>query len=559
MKTSAKQLFEGRILNCLAAVGLLFLQACKPESEGSDARVEEPPAVSLVEAPLPEPAAPAVPPEPASAEQNSFDEVSAKLDTGGNLFVYLGTEQWLGRVSDEFVGLKELVVAVPGLHAVDLAEIEAFFGLTGRLLRKSGLEEISGVGMSGIALAPGQYRTKIFAHHYPGQGLGFMWRAFGREPHALTGLDLLPKETRLAGWLDLDLQLLWTALVTEVEAVGTPEVKEQFRQLSMLFKAVTGLELYPALESLGGEYGFGLMLDEERKIQVPFGSIMIDLPQPDALLAIRLKDSTLFERIAEFFAAMPNAKRTLEGGIHKLVVPPPIPFLPMLQPAMVYDGDYLLLATGPDLIERALSVKAGDRPGLRESPEFKALADAAPERGNGFSFVSKKFSGVLIDIQKRLLAGGNPEDKKMAGALENVFTRLTHARQSYAVAGNAPDGMSLTSIGNRQPAKAMVEGILFAPAGTIVAIAVPNFIKARDTAHRNHCLANLEHLDGATREWASVNGRPLTQVPHLPGILRHLKDGRLPECRTGGSYRLGATVAGPPTCTIAGHALVLEQ
>ncbi len=555
MKIPAAASFPLDLAAYLGLLGLLVGSGCRPVDESGPRPAAAPKqTVTQIEAPAPEPVPDEAPP-PASAERNSFDEVTARLDRGGNLFMYLGTEKWLGRVSDDLVELKELFAAVPGVSAEELAEVDAFFGIAGRLLRKSGLEEISGVGLSGLALAPGRYRTKIFAHHYPGQGQGFIWRLPGGDAHALRGLDLLPRETRLAGWADFDLGVLWTALATEVEAVGTPEVKAQLQQFPAMFKALTGMELYAVLDSLGGEYGFGVLLDGERPVSMPVGGRTIEMPRPDILLATRLKDQSIFDRVAELFSAMPNVRRTSEGGIHKLLIPPPFPFLPLLQPTMVYDGEYLLIGTGPDLIEQALGVKSGDRPGLRENPEFKALEAAAPEQGNGFAFVSEEFSRAVIALRQRWVATGNLEEKKMAAALEKVFSRLTHAAQTYSVLGRSAEGMLLTSIGNRQPSLALVEDLLLAPAGTIAAIAVPDFIKARESAQRNVCVENLRDIDGATREWALANGRPATDAPHLSGILRHLKDGRLPKCRAGGKYQLGATVTGPPTCSIAGHRL----
>src|SRR5436190_10342853 len=41
--------------------------------------------------------------------------------------------------------------------------------------------------------------------------------------------------------------------------------------------------------------------------------------------------------------------------------------------------------------------------------------------------------------------------------------------------------------------------------GILLAIAVPNFIKARETSRTKSCVANLKQTDAATEQWAMDN------------------------------------------------------
>ncbi|MBI4975005.1 MAG: prepilin-type N-terminal cleavage/methylation domain-containing protein, partial [Candidatus Omnitrophica bacterium] len=43
--------------------------------------------------------------------------------------------------------------------------------------------------------------------------------------------------------------------------------------------------------------------------------------------------------------------------------------------------------------------------------------------------------------------------------------------------------------------------IVVAIIGLLAAIAIPNFIKARETAEKNACIANLKQIQGATQVW----------------------------------------------------------
>jgi len=48
--------------------------------------------------------------------------------------------------------------------------------------------------------------------------------------------------------------------------------------------------------------------------------------------------------------------------------------------------------------------------------------------------------------------------------------------------------------------------IVVAIIGLLAAIAIPNFIKARETAQKNACIANLKQIQGAMQVWAIDTG-----------------------------------------------------
>jgi hypothetical protein len=86
----------------------------------------------------------------------------------------------------------------------------------------------------------------------------------------------------------------------------------------------------------------------------------------------------------------------------------------------------------------------------------------------------------------------------------------------------------------------------------MAAIAVPNFIKARETSQRNACINNLRQLDAAKQQWALEKGKTPTDVPTMNDLTPYLRS--VPHCPAGGSYTLNA-VNTPPTCSIPGHEL----
>jgi hypothetical protein len=86
--------------------------------------------------------------------------------------------------------------------------------------------------------------------------------------------------------------------------------------------------------------------------------------------------------------------------------------------------------------------------------------------------------------------------------------------------------------------------------GLLLAIAIPNFVKARSHSSKNACMANLKQIEGAKATWALEYQQPPTAVPteaDLVGPNRYIHI--MGECAQGGTYRLGA-VCEKPTCSL---------
>ena len=88
--------------------------------------------------------------------------------------------------------------------------------------------------------------------------------------------------------------------------------------------------------------------------------------------------------------------------------------------------------------------------------------------------------------------------------------------------------------------------------GVLLAIAVPNFIKARETSRTKSCIANLKQIDSAKEQWAMDNNKTSAATPaagDLYGAAAYVKTP--PVCASGGAYTIGA-VSTNPTCSTAG-------
>ncbi len=91
--------------------------------------------------------------------------------------------------------------------------------------------------------------------------------------------------------------------------------------------------------------------------------------------------------------------------------------------------------------------------------------------------------------------------------------------------------------------------------GILLAIAVPNFIKARESSRTKTCVANLKQVEAAKEQWAMENKKGATDTPvqaDLEGANGYIK--KWPTCPSGGAYNIN-DVQTAPVCSVAGHAL----
>src|SRR3954470_782214 len=230
----------------------------------------------------------AVPGTPAFAggPRTSFQEVTSQLDPGGSLFLYLSTAQWLAGLSTNISQFRQVLSALPGPGMENRDAIEKVFELASRLVKSSGIEDVSGVGVSAAPVAPGLFRNKFILHHVEGAGQGFLWTMFGRSPHALASEAMLPTNTTFAAFADLDVAQVWQVLQREMSQSGIPQAGEIARSFPQMFEKQTEIPWAALLESLGGELGLVFTLDQTRRISIPAGPRnQMDLPAPGLLLA----------------------------------------------------------------------------------------------------------------------------------------------------------------------------------------------------------------------------------------------------------------------------------
>jgi type II secretory pathway pseudopilin PulG len=102
--------------------------------------------------------------------------------------------------------------------------------------------------------------------------------------------------------------------------------------------------------------------------------------------------------------------------------------------------------------------------------------------------------------------------------------------------------------------------------GLLAAIAIPNFIRSRETGQLKTCINNLRVIEGSKQQWALENKKTGGDLPVQTDLEPYLvrgSSGRMPVCPSAGSsatfvtsYSVNA-VTNAPACQIAAASHIL--
>ena len=447
------------------AAALVFLAGCKQKQETPEGAPSS----------AGQPAKPAI----VSAEKNSFAEVTAKLDPGGRLYLYLSTEQILSGLSNRLVSVSNVVSAMPNIPGTGRDTMNKVFTVLASIAKDSGISQISGLGMSSIAREKNFYYSKVIIHHYPGQNAGLMWSLFGRSPHPLQVMDFLPASTAMAASSDFDLTLAWTHIVQALQSLNIPEAGPALEQLPDKFHELTGLDLNAALTSLGGEFGMILTLDPGKTVTLPMGDKSVTIPNPGLCLVFKVKSDLIFDRVDQWLGSNPvlgkMVVKTDEPGLKMRTVPLPLPLPVEVHPSLARVGDYLLLASSDTMVREMVAVKSGQKKGFKTTETFKKISQGVPDEGNMFTLMTSALASTLGQIQESTIPSQNMDPEALKSFHQMMQTTNIGA---YSVGANGPDGWEGVGNGGSLGAP-MGAAPAVAVIGALRAIAFPNFTPAR--------------------------------------------------------------------------------
>ena len=98
--------------------------------------------------------------------------------------------------------------------------------------------------------------------------------------------------------------------------------------------------------------------------------------------------------------------------------------------------------------------------------------------------------------------------------------------------------------------------IVVAIIGLLAAIAIPNFVKARNTSQANACINNMRQIESGIQQYGLEKSKKDGDLPSADeaAIGAYIKGGVMPKCPAGASAYTLAGTYGVPTITCANAA-----
>ena len=101
--------------------------------------------------------------------------------------------------------------------------------------------------------------------------------------------------------------------------------------------------------------------------------------------------------------------------------------------------------------------------------------------------------------------------------------------------------------------------IVVAIIGLLAAIAIPSFMKSRESSQQKACINNLRQIDAAKDQWATETGQSTGAAVNTAALTNSVNEyikGGTPTCPAGGTYTYNA-VSTDPSCSVTDtdHAL----
>ena len=91
--------------------------------------------------------------------------------------------------------------------------------------------------------------------------------------------------------------------------------------------------------------------------------------------------------------------------------------------------------------------------------------------------------------------------------------------------------------------------IVVAIIGLLAAIAIPSFVKARNTSQQNACINNLRQIDGGKEQAAMAHRLSDGDGVETTSVNEYIKGNTTPNCPGGGTYAY-EVIGSEPDCDV---------
>ena len=478
-----------------------------------------------------------LPPLTPAQTTNIHQGIARHLDPAGDLYVVAnlyGLPQELGRRLGALaaaLGEEEPVAATIGPRIADF-------------LTASGLDGVVGYGLSSVPRADGLHTVKGFLARQPEAASKPLWQAFGGAPAELKGLAYLPRETVAAYVGRGDLKALRQLFQLGFQHLGGAAGNQKFAEMEVFLTNFFGFKIENLVNAVGAESFISMQLAGDKEIVLPLpGNKPVSIPAPSLLIGVQTLEAATLTGALEAAvkkSPVPLARNQLDeaGKLVEFKLPIPPEVVPVSIIYTVHNGT-LLIGTTPETVRQAIEA-AEKRNGLLADGDFQKLRAGLPTQVNGLDYIHPRLQDLADKLQK---AVAEASGDKMQLQLQQALATTPQRQVGVTVHGsNGVAKIVTSSMGGRE----MVSQITLAPVMMLSAIAIPNFVKARQQALYAACINNLRMIEGAKEQWAMEHNKG--GVPTDLDLQRYMPGGVMPRCPDNGTYTIGA-VDTAPTCS----------
>jgi len=492
--------------------------------------------------------------QPAGSPQLSkerFSNIATNLETGGDLLIVANVEGYLeGLVRD----ITQLILSTPDKDAGSNAGRQLLAKIPG-FLQKNGFFAVRGFGASVVPRADGLNTVKAFIDRDPAAMDLPLWRGFfGTPSQSVNCAAFLPADTVLVRTGNGDLSEMWKLFRAGVVELASPAASSDFNKKLSNLSTNMGVDLDKVFASLSGDGFLSIQFSKTATVEIPSkgsDAAPIQMPRPSLLICVAVKDDSLLKAIQAPLnrVKMPVVQTQLGAVVVSSInIPTPSPF--PLEPSFAVCSNFFLFGSTAQVVTDAIKAFSGKN-GLIATVEFKKAFEGLPPVNNGVFYMNRRLTKTITDIQMAALDSATGEASSTSAIREMVQRR--GEMESAFVFQNLKGGILISGT-STAGGKELVGGLMAAPIGLVAAIAIPSFIKARDTAQRNACINNLRMIDSGKEQAALAERWGDEDEVDVEVVNQYLKDKKTPICPQGGTYTYGK-MNESPKCSIPGHSM----
>jgi hypothetical protein len=461
----------------------------------------------------PEPTPP--PPNPQSAR--TFAAAGEHLDSGGDFYLYLRTEQMLERVPMAMDAWKETLVGAAGDQLpLPPEQIDAYYKVLKQAVMDTGVTQLRAFGMSSLELEPGLCRTRTICYTGELAQRGLLWRLGGSNaPHPIAALDFLPATTVYAGFSDFDPATVWQFAQQVISQIPDEDLRNRVLATQGLAQPFLGMSIPELLATLDSEFGLVLTADETEKMTVPVEGRTLEVPRLAGAILVRVKDDKLYDllvnRLQMAVGQTMPVKTADSPGLRLTTVQVPQTGLP-LTPALARFGSWLAISSSEALVRQLARTEPNPPPLMRDTPAFQRFAKLEKLEANAFTYLSERGANILRTVQLSAMdaqPGTPPQIKENLAKFYDFFSQ----KFCFSLGRVEKDGYA-TTMYSAHGSEQIVAVLVGVPLGIAVAVATPAIVESRHRDEATRSLAELRTLDAAIKQYtAEANLEPGAVIP----------------------------------------------